>query len=176
MLHAIIKTVTYCAALNWFRAPKCFNFCLSQRMQERIDPNVLITYIGSIFHGPSGPGPRFFIVGHGHFQHGMASMQNWHFLRSEEVSIQCHISAICGSSTTDTLIQEHSIHCIDAACSNQNGHIITMAGPRAVILVCSTHICMVQCTHLITKGGTPHLYNGGSSMLVNSLHSRENNT
>ena len=32
---------------------------------------------------------------------------------------------------------------------------IKMAGPRAVIQVCSTHICMVQCTHLITTGGTP---------------------
>ena len=53
---------------------------------------------------------------------------------------------------------------------------ITMAGPRAVIQFCSTHICMVQCTHLITTGGTPHLYDRGSSMLVNSLHSGENNT
>ena len=53
---------------------------------------------------------------------------------------------------------------------------ITMTGPWAVIEVCSTHICMVQCTHLITTGGTPHLYNTrGSSMLVNSLHSGENN-
>ena len=34
---------------------------------------------------------------------------------------------------------------------------------------CSTHICMVQCTHLITTGGTPHLYNRGSSMLVDIL-------
>ena len=53
--------------------------------------------------------------------------------------------------------------------------IIMMAKPRALIQVCSTHICMVQCTHLITTGGTPHLYNIGSSMLVNSLHSGENN-
>ena len=52
---------------------------------------------------------------------------------------------------------------------------ITMSGPWAIIQVCSTHICMVQCTHLITTGGTPHLYNRGSSMLVNSLHSGENN-
>ena len=51
---------------------------------------------------------------------------------------------------------------------------ITMAMPWAVIQVCSTRICMVQCTHLITTGGTPHLYNRGSSMLVNSLHSGEN--
>ena len=29
--------------------------------------------------------------------------------------------------------------------------------------------------HLMTTGGTPHLYNRGSSMLVNSLHSGENN-
>ena len=49
----------------------------------------------------------------------------------------------------------------------------TMLRPRAVIQVCSTHICMVQCTHLITAGGTPHLYNRGSSMLINSLHSGE---
>ena len=34
---------------------------------------------------------------------------------------------------------------------------------------------MVQCTHLITTGGTPHLYNRGSSMQVNSLHSGANN-
>ena len=52
---------------------------------------------------------------------------------------------------------------------------ITMAEPWAIIQVCSSHICMVQCTHLITTGGTPHLYNKGSSMLVNSLHSGENN-
>ena len=50
--------------------------------------------------------------------------------------------------------------------------IITMARPWALIQVCSTHICMVQCTHLTTTRGTPHLYN---SMLVNSLHSGENN-
>ena len=37
-------------------------------------------------------------------------------------------------------------------------------------------LCMVQCTHLITTGGTPHLYNRGStSMQVNSLHSGANN-
>ena len=29
---------------------------------------------------------------------------------------------------------------------------ITMARPWALIQVCSTHICMVQCTHLITTG------------------------
>ena len=33
-----------------------------------------------------------------------------------------------------------------------------------VIQVCSTPLCMVQCTHLITTDGTPHLYNRGSSM------------
>ena len=54
-------------------------------------------------------------------------------------------------------------------------YCITMAMPWALIQVCSTPICMVQCTHLITTGGTPHLYNRGSSMLVNSLHSGENN-
>ena len=53
-------------------------------------------------------------------------------------------------------------------------HYITLARPRALIQVCSTPLCMVQCTHLITTGGTPHLYNRGSSMLVNSLHSGEN--
>ena len=52
---------------------------------------------------------------------------------------------------------------------------ITMGRLWALIQVCSTHICMVQCTHLITTGGTPHLYNRRSSMLVNSLHSGENN-
>ena len=52
---------------------------------------------------------------------------------------------------------------------------ITLAMPRALIQVCCTPLCMVQRTHLITTGGTPHLYNRGSSMLVNSLHSGENN-
>ena len=36
-------------------------------------------------------------------------------------------------------------------------------------------LCMVQCTHLITTGGTPHLHNKRSSMQVNSLHSGANN-
>ena len=69
MLRAIIKTVTNCAALNWCRAPKRFslwlseNCCLSQRMPESIDPKAQITYIGSKIYGPSGPRPRFFIVG-----------------------------------------------------------------------------------------------------------------
>ena len=68
MLRAIIKTVTNRAALNWFRAPKRFNlwlsenFCLSQRIQESIDPKTYITYMGSKFDGPSGPRSRFFIV------------------------------------------------------------------------------------------------------------------
>ena len=35
---------------------------------------------------------------------------------------------------------------------------ITMALLWAIIQVSSTPICMVQCTHLITTGGTPHLY------------------
>ena len=39
---------------------------------------------------------------------------------------------------------------------------ITMAGLWVVIQVYSNPICMVQCTHLITTGGTPHLYNRGS--------------
>ena len=44
MQRALIKTVTNCAALNRFGAPKRFNLwlsenvCLSQRMQESIDP------------------------------------------------------------------------------------------------------------------------------------------
>ena len=52
---------------------------------------------------------------------------------------------------------------------------IMMAVLWAIIQVSSTPICMVQCTHLIITGRTPHLYNRGSSMLVNSLHSGENN-
>ena len=52
---------------------------------------------------------------------------------------------------------------------------ITMSVLWAIIKVSSTPICMVQWTHLITTGGTPHLYNRGSSMLVNSLHPGENN-
>ena len=51
---------------------------------------------------------------------------------------------------------------------------ITMVGLWAVIQVCSTPLRMVKCTHLITTGGMPHLYNRGSSMQVNSLHSGEN--
>ena len=57
----------------------------------------------------------------------------------------------------------------------KNVYSITLAMPRALIQVCCTPLCMVQRTHLITTGGTPHLYNRGSSMLVNSLHSGENN-
>ena len=77
MLRAIIKTVTNCAALNWFRAPKRFNLwlsenvCLSQRMQESIEPKAQLTYMGSKIHGPSGPRPRFFIIGLGNFQRGI---------------------------------------------------------------------------------------------------------
>ena len=77
MLHAIIERVTNCTDLNCFRAPKCFNlwlsenFCLSQRMQESVDHKARITYMGSIIHGPSGPGPKYFIVGLGHFQRGI---------------------------------------------------------------------------------------------------------
>ena len=48
---------------------------------------------------------------------------------------------------------------------------ITMAGPWAITQVCSIHICMVQCTHLITTGGTPHLYNRGSSIAQRLLQS-----
>ena len=32
-------------------------------MQESIDPKALITYMGSKIDGPSGPRPRFFLVG-----------------------------------------------------------------------------------------------------------------
>ena len=77
VLQAIIKTVTNRAALNWFRAPKRFSlwlsekFCLSQRIQESINPKTKITYMGSKFDGPSGPRPRFFIVGLSHFQRGI---------------------------------------------------------------------------------------------------------
>ena len=38
-----------------------------------------------------------------------------------------------------------------------------VAGLWGVIQVCSTPLCMVRCTHLKTTGGTPHLYNRGSS-------------
>ena len=51
---------------------------------------------------------------------------------------------------------------------------IMMVRLWAVRQVCSTPFCMVQCTYLITTGGTPHLYNRGSSMQVNSLHSGAN--
>ena len=49
-------------------------------------------------------------------------MQNWHFQRSEGSSILCHIAAISGLYNTLTLISDHSYHCIDATCNNQNGH------------------------------------------------------
>ena len=39
---------------------KALQYVTSQRIQEIIDPKALITYIGSIFDGPSGPGPRFY--------------------------------------------------------------------------------------------------------------------
>ena len=70
ILHPINETVTNRAALNWFRAQKRFNlwlsenFCLSQRIQESIDPKAQITYMRSVIDGPSGPRPRFYIVGH----------------------------------------------------------------------------------------------------------------
>ena len=51
--------------------------------------------------------------------------------------------------------------------SGRRLEIITMVGLWMVIQVCSTPLCMVQWTHLIT---TAHLYNRGSSMQVNSLH------
>ena len=46
--------------------------------------------------------------------------------------------------------------------------IIAMVGLWGVIQVCSTPLCSVQCIHLITKGGTSHLYNRGSSKQFNS--------
>ena len=106
ILHPINETVTNRAALNWFRAPKRFSlwlseiFCISQRMQESIDAKAQITCMGSIVHGSSGPGPRFFIVDQSfstwYWPLYMASMQNWHFIRNEEASIWCHILTICG--------------------------------------------------------------------------------
>ena len=52
----------------------------------------------------------------------MASMQNWHFWRSEESSIWCHILTMCRPYTTHTLIFDLSFHCIHATCNNQNRH------------------------------------------------------
>ena len=40
-------------------------------MQESIDPKAQITHMGSIIHGLSGSGPRFFIVELSHFQRGI---------------------------------------------------------------------------------------------------------
>ena len=56
-------------------------------MQESIAPKAQITYMGSIIHGPSGPGPRFFIVGLSHFQHGIShyTWLAWKSDISEEV-------------------------------------------------------------------------------------------
>ena len=63
-----------------------------------------------------------------------------------------------------TLLTKLHFHCFSKVWSMASKvHIhacgITMPGPWAVIQVCSTPLCMVQCTHLITTGGTPHLYN-----------------
>ena len=41
-------------------------------MQDSIYPRAQITYMGSIIHGPSGPGPRFFIEELRHFQRCIA--------------------------------------------------------------------------------------------------------
>ena len=82
--------------------------------------------MGSKFYGPSGPRSRFFIVGQSfsawYWPLYMASMQNWHFWRSEESSISCHFLTICGPLTTYTQIFDHSFHCINATGINQNGH------------------------------------------------------
>ena len=70
-------------------------------MQESIDLKAQITYMGSKIDGPSGPRPRFFMLDFVIFSVVLAiiytaSMQNWHFWRSEKSSTLCHISAFCG--------------------------------------------------------------------------------
>ena len=132
MLRAIIKTVTNRAALNWFRAPKCFNlwlpenFCLSQKIQESIDPKTWITYMGSKIDGPSGPRPRFFIVGLSHFQRGIGPY-TWLACKtdiSEEVRNHWSdvISWLFVVPRPHTLIFDHSFQCIYATGNNQNSH------------------------------------------------------
>ena len=58
--------------------------------------------------------------------------------------------------------------------SGVSNQVSLMAGLWRVIQVCSTPVGMVHCTYLITTGVTPHLYNRGSSMQVNYLHSEAN--
>ena len=84
---------------------------------------------------------------------------------------------ICQIQSVFFIISQYwdSTACWNPCVSCQNYFHITMSVLWAIIKVSSTPICMVQWTHLITTGGTPHLYNRGSSMLVNSLHPGENN-
>ena len=168
MLHVIIKTVTYCTALSWLRAPKRFNlllsekFCLSQRMQESIDPKALITYIGSTFHGPSGPGQRLFIAEHGHFQISMASMQNWQEVRRYRYNV---ISQLFVVPKPHTLIPDHSFHCIDATCNNHNDHILLcpelISGRKAIQFVTFWEFLSLSLTENAAEHrskGTDHIY------------------
>ena len=79
-----------------------------------------------------------------------------------------------------TLLTKLHFHCFSKVWSMASKvHIhacgITMPGLWAVIQVCSTPLCMVQCTHLITTGGNPTCIIRGPSMQVNSLHSGANN-
>ena len=56
-------------------------------MRDSIDPKAYITYMGSKIDDPSGPRPRFFIVGHCHFQRGIGhyTWLAWKTDISEEV-------------------------------------------------------------------------------------------
>ena len=70
-------------------------------------------------------------------------------------------------SITSTNIDQNSmvLWCHWAIMSSTHLYLITMERPWALIQVCSTHICMVECTHLITTGGTPHLYDGAKGKM-----------
>ena len=65
---------------------------------------------GSIFHGPSGPGPPFLKVGHfecsiGHYTH--ICMKICIFCKRNAPSNQCRIWATRGHYTTHTAIPDH---------------------------------------------------------------------
>ena len=71
-------------------------------------------------------------------------------------------AAACAEREKEMVWIQIRLHCY----SNNLGdyikmHGIMMAVLWVVIQVCITPLCMVQCTHLITRGGTPHLYNEG---------------
>ena len=97
-LHSVNETVTNRVALIWFWAPKRFNLWLSENfVSHRECRRASIQRHRSHIWGPKlmvrvVPDHDFFIVGLKSFSVCywplyMASMQNWHFWRSEKSSI-----------------------------------------------------------------------------------------